>query len=81
MVSKQRTNGRRKPVNPPNRVIQVDENFFQRVFRNPTDPRGDYIPLLEYSLDESLVPVRDRGKDDTVVPERKITTRAMVVDR
>lgn len=78
IVSKQRTSGRRKPSNPPNRMIQVDEDFFQRVFRNPDNPKGDYIPLLEYTIDERDVKQEDRNKDDVVVKERKITTRQRV---
>lgn len=78
IIASQRTNGKQPPLHPTNRMIQVREEMYQRIFRNPTDPKGDYVDGVEYKLNEVDVPARDKGKDDVVVDERKLDTRVIV---
>lgn len=76
IVAKLRTNGRVKPINPPFRIIQVDEDFFLRLFYNATNRRGQYVPNQDYEFDETQVKEKDRtGKDDVIIVERGMIMR------
>ena len=73
IIGKQRTTGKRAPINPPNRLIRVDEDFYQRCFMNPVDSRGPFVDGLDYVLDEKDIP--DKKDDGVIDVARKINTR------
>jgi hypothetical protein len=78
ICGKQSDNGKNPaPSNPPNRMIRVDQDMYEKCLHNIDDAAGQYILYRHFRLDETALPVEERTKEEDAKVNVK---RAFIVD-